>query len=323
MKKIISLILCLMLLFTMCLAVSSCAKKQEDTPDPKAAEYENALVLLANCDYVGAKAAFEALGDYKDAGEYLSKFYYMPVSFEYDMTGKKGTDDVAYNSLNLPISETTIRSDVQGVSKFVYDDKGNIIEQISTKNTEADPEISRYVYVYDANGYLATANYTGHDGYEASYTFEYDDKGNIVKQTYVDEYDTYEFLMTYDSKGNMIGQEIIYNGESQVLNIAITYDDNGRVVKEVGTYSYGAQESFDYTYDDNGNCTREVFTNASGEQSTHDFTYDEHGNVINEVFTDSDGSVQYVNTKYELLYIPCGITAGTDYFFRGFWGDRL
>ena len=272
MKKVISVILCMMLISTTCLAVSSCDIKQGNTPDPKAAEYENALVLLANCDYVGAKAAFEALGHYKDAKEYLSKFYYMPISFEYDLIDKKGTNDVAYNSLNLPISETTIRSDVQAVSKFVYDDKGNIIEQITIKNTEADPEISRYVYTYDIDGYLASANYTGYDGYVAAYTFWYDDKGNNTKQIYVDGYGTYEYLMTYD---------------------------------------------------ENGNCAREVFTDADGEQSAYDYTYDEHGNVVKEVFTDSDGNVQYVNTKYELLYIPCGITDGTDYFFRGLWKDRL
>ena len=323
MKKVISVILCMMLIAATCLAVSSCDIKQGNTPDPKAAEYENALVLLANCDYVGAKAAFEALGDYRDAKEYLSKFYYMPISFEYDLIDKKGTNDVAYNSLNLPISETTIRSDVQAVSKFVYDDKGNIIEQIAIKNTEADPEISRYVYTYNIDGYLASANYTGYDGYVAAYTFWYDDKGNNTKQIYVDGYGTYEYLMTYDENGNMLSQTLVYNGESEVMNIDVTYDNNGMIIKEVCTYEDGSQESLEYSYDANGNCARIVYTDADGEESAYDYTYDEHGNVVKEVFTDSDGNVQYVNTKYELLYIPCGITDGTDYFFRGLWKDRL
>ena len=321
MKKILSGLSCLLLFSLTCFSLCSCTVKCEDTPDPKEKEYENALVLLANCDYVGAKAAFEALGDYRDAKEYLSRFYYMPVSVEYDMTGKKGTNDVAYNSLNLPMSETTIRSDVQAVCKFLYDANGNIIEQIMTNNTEAGPEISNYVYTYDDNGYLLTANYTGYDGYVSSYTFSYDDKGNNIKQIYVDEYATYEYSMTYDENGNMLTQDLVYNGEFEVMNVVLTYD-GGIVIREVCTYDDGSQESLEYGYDANGNCTRTVFTDANGE-NVYDYTYDEHGNVVREVFTGSDGSVQYVNTKYELLYIPCGITDGTDYFFRGLWKDRL
>lgn len=292
------------------------------TDDTKAVEYEKALTLLANCDYEGAKEAFEKLGDYRDAKEYLSKFYYMPISFEYDLVDKKGTNDVAYNSKNLPISETTIRPDVQAVSKFAYDDNGNIIEQTVVKNTAGEPEIYRYVYTYDEKGYLLTANYTGHDGYVASYTFFYDDKGNNVKQIYEDEYSTYEYLMTYDENGNMLSQTLLYGGEVETMNIVITYNDNGMIIREVCTYDDGSQESLDYAYDEDGKCVRIVFTDANGE-NVYDYTYDEHGNVIKEIYTSFDGSVQYVNTKYELVYIPYGITGGTDYFFRGLWAERL
>ena len=323
MKKIISAFLCLLLLSAMCFAFSSCNPEREDTPDPKVKGYENALVLLANCDYVGAKAAFEALGDYRDAKEYLSKFYYMPVSFEYDLVDKKGTNDIAYNGINLPISENTMRPDVQAISKFVYDDNGNIIEQILILNTDGEPEISRYVYTYDSNGHLITGNYTSHDGYTSSYTYEYDDRGNNVKQTYVDEYSVYEYTMIYDANGNITSQVISYNGGSDVFNTAFSYDDNGNVIREVDTYSDGTQEYRDYIYDEKGSCIREVFTDLSGAQSIHNFTYDRSGNVVEEIFTDTDGSVQYVKTKYELLYIPCGITDGTDYFFRGLWSERL
>ena len=294
----------------------------ESVSDPKAEEYEKALTLLANCDYEGAKEAFEKLGDYRDAKEYLSKFYYMPISFEYDLVDKKGTNDVAYNSQNLPISETIIRSDAQGVSKFAYDDKGNIIEQIMIKNTEGEPEISRYVYTYNENGYLSTANYTGYDGYVASYTFLYDDKGNNVKQIYEDEYNTYEYLMTYDENGNMLSQVLVYNGEVESMNIVATYNESGKVIKEVCTYYDGSQESKDYTYDANGKCIQVVFTDENGE-NVYEYTYDEHGNVIKEIYTSFDGVVEYVNTKYELVYIPYGITEGTDYFFRGLWAERL
>ena len=320
MKKITSVFLCAVLLLAVCASFASC--NHQHVTDPKAQDYENALILLANCDYVGAKSAFEKLGDYRDAQEYLSKFYYMPISFEYDLIDKKGTNDVAYNSQNLPISETTMRSDVQAINKFAYDDNGNIIEQTMIKNTSGEPEIYRYVYTYDEQGYLLTANYTGHDGYVASYTFLYDNKGNNTKQIYKDEYGTYEYLMTYDENGNMLSQVVLYDGEFEVMNIVKTYNENGMIIKEVCTFDDGSQEYLDYYYDANGNCIKNVFTDSSGE-TVYDFTYDEHGNVIKEICTGSDGSVQYVNTKYELVYIPYGITGGTDYFFRGLWSERL
>ena len=319
MKKILSIFLCVVLLLAMCASFTSC---NHNTTDPQAQDYENALILLANCDYVGAKAAFEKLGDYRDAREYLSKFYYMPISFEYDLIDRKGTNYVAYNSQNLPISETTMRSDVQAICKFAYDDKGNIIEQTMIKNTDGEPEISRYVYTYDEQGYLLIGTYTGYDGYISSYTYLYDDKGNNIKQIYEDEYDIYEYFMTYDENGNMLSQSMLYNGEMEVINIVKTYNENGMIIKEVCTYYDGSQESLDYYYDANGNCIKNVFTDSSGE-TVYDFTYDEHGNVIKEICTGSDGSVQYVNTTYELVYIPYGITDGTDYFFRGLWSERL
>lgn len=323
MKKMISALLCLALLSATCICFYSCFEKREEMPDPKAKEYENALVLLANCDYAGAKAAFEKLGDYRDAGEYLSKFYYMPVRFEYDLSDKKGANDVAYNGMNLPISETTMRPDAQAISKFEYDDKGNIIKQIMIVNTESEPEVSTYAYTYDSQGHLMTGDYVGYDGYCATYTFKYDEKGNMVEQTYVDEYGTYEYFMAYDENGNMIRQEAVYGDEREVLNISFTFDEKGRAIREVCTYPDGSQESIDYTYDQNGNMIKYLFTEDDGDQSFYDYTYDANGNVIKEVFTDDDGEVQVVETEYELLYIPCGITEGTDYFFRGLWGDRL
>ena len=323
MKKIISVFLCLSLLFAMCMSLSSCFEEKKEVPDPKAKDYENALMLLANCDYAGAKAAFERIGDYKDAKEYLSKFYYMPVRFEYDLTEKKGTNYVSYNGMNLPISETTMRPDAQAICKFEYDDKGNITKQIMIVNTESDPTVSTYEYTYDSKGYLMTGHYVGHDGYCATYTFKYDEKGNMVEQTYVDESSTYEYFMAYDENGNMIRQETVFGDMNQVLDISYTFDEEGRATKEVCTYPDGSQESVDYTYDQNGNRIKYLFTESDGDQSFYDYTYDANGNVIKEVFTDEDGSVQVVETEYELLYIPCGITEGTDYFFRGFWGDRL
>ena len=60
-----------------------------------------------------------------------------------------------------------------------------------------------------------------------------------------------------------------------------------------------------------------------GERYTYDYTYDENGSLVQERLTDNDGAEQYVKIKYQLLYLPTGVTQGTEMFFIDFWGDRL
>ena len=324
MKKIISLFLCFALLLTAGLSLVSCNDNDGADADPKEQDYVAALELLANCDYEGAKAMFESLGDYKNSEEYLSKFYYMPTSFEYDLIDKKGTNDVSYYSNNLPKSEITIRADAQAVSSFIYDENGNLIKQVMTKNTETEPEVYVYDYTYNSKGQRISAYYTAFDGFHVSYTFEYDENGRLTKQVYQDDSGAdYRYTMVYDENGNMIRNEGLFNGESQVLNMVYTLDDNGRVIKEVCTYPNGYQETIDYEYDEHGNLVKETYTEGDGGQSVCDYEYDEHGNVIKETYTDEDGVVQYVKTEYILLYLPTGISHGTEAFLREFWGDRL
>ena len=320
MKKCILLILCATLLFAVCVSLGSCSPH---TPDLKAEEYENALVLLANCDYMGAKAAFEKLGDYRDAKEYLSKFYYMPTSFEYELYDKKGTNTIGYNGLNLPVRETVMRADVQALYDLVYDENGNMIEQILIMNTDTEHQISTYKYSYDTEGRRVSANYLSHDGISVSYNYEYDEKGDNVKIKYEDSDVTLEYFMTYDDNGRMIRNDMVKNGETVTLNISYVADEQKKTMKEIWAYEGMGEEYIDYTYDAKGNIIKKVFTDFDGDQHTYDYTYDENNSLIYELLTDNDGGQQYVKIEYQLLYIPTGITQGTEMFFIDFWGDRL
>lgn len=324
MKKSISLILCAVMIFAVCASFGACFRQQEPSaPDLKASEYEEALVLLANCDYAGAKAAFEKLGDYRDAKEYLSKFYYMPTSFEYDLYDKKGTNIIGYNGLNLPVKEITMRADVQAIYDLVYDDQGNMIEQILIMNTDTEHQISTYKYSYDEAGRRVSANYLSYDGIAVSYNYEYDEKGNNVKMTYEDSSGKIEYSMTYDENGRVVRNEMTNSEGTVILNISYVADEQKRTVKEIWAYDGFGEEYIDYTYDAKGNVVKKMFTELDGDQYTYEYTYDENGSLIHELLTDKDGGQQYVKIEYQLLYIPTGITQGTEMFFIDFWGDRL
>lgn len=321
MKKIISILLCVLLLLGSVFTLASCNTDDDSDVDVNAQDYADALAFLECGNYEDAQALFEKLGDYKDSAEYLSRFYYMPTSFEYDLIGKNGTNEITYNDNNLPATETVEREDARGLIEFIYDSDGNIITQRVTNNGY----VSAYAYTYNSQGKRIGAVYSDQDENSASYVFEYDDNGNLIKQTYLGtDGITYEYYFGYDANGNMITQEGIFEGISQyTLAIVYTYDDNGRVISEVGTYSDDTQESYEYTYDAKGNCIKEIFTDYDGFEYCYDFTYDDNGNMVEEVCTYLDGTVQYVKIVYELMYIPCGITEGTDLFFNEFWASRL
>ena len=325
MKKIISLLTCLVLIFTMGQGLISCTQNDATGPDLNAQNYEKALVCLANGDYAGAKELFQKLGDYRDSKEYLSNFYYMPVSFEYDLIDKKGTDEIFYDNRNLPNRQVIMRPDAQAIYHYNYDENGNVIEQIAIINTDAGHEVSTYKYTYDANNQRVKAEFEMNSGITGYHAFTYDEKGNIIKQTYEDSQgNVYERAISYDENGNKIrSEEILNGGESEVINISYQFDDKGRVTRETWVYPGDFVEYADYTYDENGNKLTAVLTIGDGEQCRYDYTYDENGNVLKEEFTGYDGVKEHVIIEYELKYIPCGITVGTEVFFVEVWASRL
>ena len=321
MKKIISLILCIALFFVYAFAITSCKKADGDDAEQNDQDYTNALALIEAGDYTAAKALFEKLGDYKDSEEYLARFYYMPTSITYDLIDKKGTNEITYNLKNLPASELISREDTVGAFEFFYDDNGNIIEQRATNNGV----VSSYVYTYDNDGKRIAATYRGADGSTASHTLEYDEHGNTVKQTYIGvDGSEYVSVMTYDENGNITSQESFYDGEiADTIYISNILDDKGRVIREDCIFSGGAYQSIEHTYDERGNHIAQVYTDNHGNNISNTYTYDANCNMVREVCTFSDGTVQYVEFDYILVYIPCGITAGTELFFTEFWESIL
>ena len=324
MKKIVSLLTCLILIFTMSQGLVSCTQNDATGPDHNAQNYEKALVCLANGEYEAAKEIFEKLGDYRDSAEYLSKFYYMPANFVYDLIGKKGSDEVSYDDRNLPKSQAIMRPDAQAIYNYIYDENGNMIKQVVTMNTDDGHVVSIYEYTYDAKNQRIRAEFEMYNGVTGYHAFTYDEDGNLIKQAYEDSQgNSYECFMSYDEKGNKIRSENVSGGVSEVINISYQFDDKGRAIKETWTYPGDFGESSDYTYDANGNKLSEVFTAWDGDQCRYDYTYDENGNVLKEEFTGYDGIKEHVIIEYELKYIPCGITVGTEAFFVEIWAGRL
>jgi DUF2075 family protein len=327
MKKIGLILCCLALIFALCLPLISCGNENQTTTveeqDQNAKDYSEALSLLENGNYEGAKALFEKLGDYKDAQEYLSKFYYLPYWINNGIIGKGGAYEYFFDENNLMSKYVVHREGQDAYCEFFYYEDGNIKQQAANFNG------IRYSfdYTYTANGQRETGIYKVGDVVTYIHTFIYDENGNELEFRIVDTQGNTVQLITsvYDEKGNCIRKEYCFEDPENNYNINTEYvfNDAGMLIREVRTDDSGVQESMDYTWDESGNMIKKVYTIYDGSVYVYDFIYDEHGNMVKEILTDEDGVTQYVEYEYVLLYLPTGLTNATRIFFTETFEEQL
>lgn len=321
MKRLISLFLILMLAFSLV----SCKKS----------DYNEALELLENGDFDKAYCLFEDLGDYKDAKDYLGKFYFVPVEIvvtesddETETTkieiGKNGlTSKVTYiweeddeieteineytydNSGNI-ISETW--SDDSGIYctlTYSYDDHGSLIRTITSYRDDED-YVTNYQHTYDSLGNIIKT-VKSEDGEERVYTYVYDGDGNLVNET-ITAHDGYfcSRTYTYDESGNLIEERTEESNFSEVTDYL--YDDKGNLVKKTRTSSYGFSGSYEFTYDKCGNVTQISYSDSNDYGYTEVYKYDSHGNAVECTYTSTSGSFSTLKCKYIPVYNFFGFT---------------
>ena len=339
MKKIIALIICLTLVFSMSALLASCNTTTEDsgtnTPDTpstdnnntddngdepvdqQALDYASALAAIESGDYATAKALFEKLGDYKDAATYLSKFYYMPVNIDINNHDEQYSISMTYNDNNLPETMTFTYTDAVGVSTLFYDANGNIIKEVYVR----DGNTNYYEYYYNLEGWHMFSVYYEIDGTPyLTLTNRYNADGKNTQTSYdMGDSGTVSFFYEYDENGNLIYTKRDAAGEVEEFNVTCTFDENGNLIREVYTSLSGGEESRAYTYDENGRILTEVLTSADGSQEIYEYVRDENGSFIEMSSTKPDGTVNKVEFEYTLLYIPTGITKAAQDFFDLIW----
>ena len=339
MKKILSLLLCVALLGAICVTSVACdipflsvleeiipegilpeqttpeqANQEQPVQDQNASDYSQALTLLEQGDYIGAKALFEKLDGYKDSKEYLSKFYYMPTRFELELVDKICSIDVIYNSNNLPERDLITRNEDEYDCKFVYDENGNILKQIMNK----DGGTSTYEFTYGTHGLPDVAVAVFMDGTQDVHEFTYNEQGQMIRDVYKSGgVLVYDYNPICDEEGRLIREEYRESDPPQIIYTSYEYDENGQLIQKNRDYGDG-QTVVSYTYDDEGNLIKEVQTYGEDYQVMYEYTYDEFGNTIKTVRTEGD-VVEFVETEYKLLYLPLDFTKGSQFFFRQYW----
>ncbi len=288
---------------------------------------------LTKTVYNDAFLPVEYTDEYGEVTTYTYDDHYRIVSEIVD----GATTTYSYDSMGNIISTVT-DSEYADNSYYIYDNNGNIIREQSgdsynyytyddnnnilvsaTLKEDYNGEIPDFYnpdltcfdkteYTYDSNGRVTEEN----SSYGYVYKFEYDESGNISKETTVisDAEGTTTTVMsyTYDSLGNVLTtacesdkSSYIYDNSGRVLlsdedgNITRTiYDDYGRVVQEISSEDYDSAKDGlpeentysdtkagqTYVYAENGNLESE--TNRLGV--TTDYQYNDVGAKIKESF---------------------------------------
>lgn len=209
--------------------------------------------------------------------------------------------------------------DWQVTDKYKYDTVGNLLKRIHYYRLN---EEYRYEYGYDEKGQQTSVTYHyiypwKNDDYFISYTYEYDDSGNMVKKTEVlDDGNVRTWWeYSYDAADNMIG-EILYQYQdglpSQQELKEYEYDDDGNLVKYVYYGRDGSiQEWYEYKYDGSGNMIQEILYDPYGKAVWRmQYTYGEFG-VLTERDSNDRRKIKYEydasgNLQKRTVYHPQG-----------------
>ncbi|MDV6784216.1 RHS repeat protein, partial [Pseudomonas aeruginosa] len=184
----------------------------------------------------------------------------------------------SYNALGLIERADGPRTDVQDVTLYAYDSRGNLTQVTNALGQVTHlgdyDERGKPGSITDANGVTSSLAYTGVDGWLASVStagsttrFDYDAVGQITRVTRGDgswlsyEYDDARRLVAIgnnlgerleydvDTKGNRTAQRIKDASGSLVRQQQWAYDELGRLLRAVG--AGGQTRSFAYDLNDN------------------------------------------------------------------------
>ena len=246
-------------------------EKSEEPPAPtEDEEYSKALALIEDGKYEEAFEALEKLGDFKDAKDLLSRFYYVPTGFMFSASNQVLPPVVVYelDEYNIPSKVVFDYPEGKMVSAYTYDQNGNMIElKVSSILNETGEEIINSItrYTYDENGNMIELKVS-----------------SILNETGEEIINSITGY-TYDENGNMTEEYQIYPDDEYANKTYNTYDENGKIIRSVSVTG-GSKSITKYTYDSKGNMT-EVVMIMGGDDSNGEITLDDGGWIMTQTGT--------------------------------------
>jgi YD repeat-containing protein len=239
-----------------------------------------------------------------------------------------------------------------GVTKFLYDNMGNVIQETQYFNTyspssppstidvsnnvaatPAKDRTTRYAYdsmgrlryTIDAENYVTETRYSlaGRASLSVAYAATYNTAGNPSEGA-METWSGYptppsnaiQTSYLYDSDGRLI--DTIRDTTGFALDTHTDYDALGRVQKATQAYNSGDASATYYFYDTANRLKSVTRGYLSGDDSTTSFTYDGEGNVLTETDGDNNTTTFTYDDAGQLLTKTDALNNLTSYTYDAF-----
>lgn len=201
----------------------------------------------------------------------------------YNQNGKLTSEIVQYNNL----------------CQFIYDSRGNVIQEISYDGKNSDDEIiGLHSYIYDTNNKLILeVNDAVRWGGQEKYTYEYDNKGNLIKKNWYYKGSLRESIaFDYNDKHQLISESIFDDSNKLTQKTIYKYNNNGDVV-DVSSFDSNndLKQRYTYEYDERHNKLKETRYQAF---QSYSFEYDEFCHLI-KIVQDNPGYERVYKLKLD------------------------
>jgi YD repeat-containing protein len=137
---------------------------------------------------------------------------------------------------------------------------------------------------------------TENEAYTKDGAYTYDNKGNLMRQAVLYNGTLMAYDYTYDNNSNLIKAEHSVEGVVDTVN-GYVYDENGLLIREF--YTEGDVVHYDYEnfYDANGNLIKSEFK-AQDVDYVYTYTYNDAGGLVNERGTVTNGYWYNIDYTY-------------------------
>ncbi|MGN0213320.1 MAG: protein kinase [Muribaculaceae bacterium] len=286
-------------------------------------------LVNSNNGFAVTEVAYDELGNVKTIRNYnsslkpcMTSYGYFAKEYVYDEKTNFNTEEKFYNA----------NSSLIKINRYTYDSNGNITSSW-TVNGSGTLQGNVTHCEYDSNNRVVKMYYTnlsgrrviGSDESYCEVNFKYDDRGNVIEQTYFDiagkpAHDgqkAYKRIKRFDERNNVIyeknlgkdGKPISGNGVNPEGKCV--YDERGNMIEIVCLDGYGnpftSSAGFyklERTYNDNNLLVSELYRDTKGNLVTHKinnyakvtYTYDSKRNRIKDMCFNAKGNVMYYIT---------------------------
>lgn len=272
------------------------------------------LCLLCSCDLLatdgGEDTAKDPIPETTDtAVELLSRVHRLSTTLrEGETDTEEMVVDVRWSETGVVLEGTDGAQEDSFRIEVTLDDQNRPATMVRTDTEQGqEPQQQTTQFLYEQEGRVKLLIDDGADRGQRSFVYEYNETGQVTRE----EYPSYVRTIEYDENGNCIRTLTDHKGADQAdveRVTAYTYDDSGKAVSAVQTYTSGEEVQIRYTYYPNGNLmqTTEVsshghvnllfhpynpkdLTWSSGKQASAGMDYtaekDEQGRIVKVVET--------------------------------------